>query len=135
MLMSKPRPGNTTFFCNNLTLEIKTFILGSRIRDVEVGGLKNNNFLPLHFFIDFSGIQTHCKWKRLPARRHVRNISIKNPVKAFADSHKATKDIKKFVKAASEVKELVKVAADVMQTKLCEKTETSELIFMSEFFL
>ena len=104
MLMSKPRPGNTTFFCNNLTLEIKTFILGSRIRDVEVGGLKNNNFLPLHFFIDFSGIQTHCKWKRLPARRHVRNISVKKPVNAFMNvkqtgtkaSTKAAKDIKKF---------------------------------------
>ena len=28
------------------TLEIKTFGLDSRIRDVEVGGLKNHNFLP-----------------------------------------------------------------------------------------
>ena len=27
-------------------LEIKTFGLGSRIRDVKVGGLKNHNFLP-----------------------------------------------------------------------------------------
>ena len=34
------------FFSKYEALEIKTFGLGSRIRDVEVGGLKNHNFLP-----------------------------------------------------------------------------------------
>ena len=31
---------------NYIRLKIKTFSLGSRIQDVEVGGLKNHNFLP-----------------------------------------------------------------------------------------